>query len=269
LELERISSTQVFQLFLFTIDPVVIEKACRARIHGFIVDMEWRGKKTRQTNYDTQININTLADLRRVRACTDRKELCRINGFGPGTKQEINDVIAIGADEIFLPMVRRPQEVEKALEIIKGRCGLAILVETSDAVQCAEALGKLPLRRVYVGLNDLAIDRGCKNIFHSVADGTLDRIRDYFQVPFGFGGITLPECGTPIPSRLLIAEAARLNCQFSFLRRSFFRDIAGKDWNVEVPGILQAFDAARRSSASEMEELRNEFVAASNLLKKD
>ncbi|HTX90468.1 MAG TPA: aldolase/citrate lyase family protein [Anaerolineales bacterium] len=262
MEPEQSLSNEPFQLLLFTIDPAVIKKACCVGIHGFIVDMEWRGKKERQANYDTQVNINTLNDLRRVRANTDLKVICRINGFGPATGQEVEDVIAAGADEIFLPMVRHPDEVRRTLDMIRGRCDLAILVETMDAVRCAETLGSLPLKRVYVGLNDLAIDRGLRNIFESVVDGTVDRIRSHFRVPFGFGGVTLPDFGSPIPARLLIAEMARLNCRFSFLRRSFFRDIDGKDWEVEVPRILQACDAARHRPLAEMEEQRNEFISS-------
>ena len=37
----------------------------------------------------------------------------------------------------------------------------------------AADLCRLPLTRVYVGLNDLSIDRGLANIFTSVADGTV------------------------------------------------------------------------------------------------
>jgi hypothetical protein len=98
---------------------------------------------------------------------------------------------------------------------------------------------------VYVGLNDLAIQRGCANIFTALIDGTLERIRRPFVVRFGFGGLTLPDCGHPIPCRLLMGEMSRLHCDFSFLRRSFRRDMAGREMAVEIPRLL---DTIRRSS---------------------
>jgi hypothetical protein len=98
-------------------------------------------------------------------------------------------------------------------------------------------LGKLPLSRVYVGLNDLAIDRKKRFIFSALADGTVDYIRQYIKVPFGFAGLTLPDCGYPIPANLLYSEMARLLCSFAFLRRSFLRDIRGKNLAIEIPHI--------------------------------
>ena len=140
-------------------------------------------------------------------------------------------------------MVRSVQEVQNTLDLVADRCGLGILVETLDAVNIADELSELPLTRVYVGLNDLGIERGTPNIFTAIEDGMVERIRHSFEVPFGFAGLTLPEYGSPISCRLLIAELVRLNCGFSFMRRSFHRDIEGKDMSIEVPKIL---DSIRR-----------------------
>jgi hypothetical protein len=114
---------------------------------------------------------------------------------------------------------------------------------------------------VYIGLNDLAIERGASTIFEPVVDGTIDELRRLFSIPFGFGGLTLPDRGSPVPCRLLIAELTRLACSFSFLRRSFHRDIAGRDLAVEIPRLLAAIEAASRrpppSVASERAELEH------------
>ncbi len=250
----------MFELILFAADTKIVKQATEAGVHGFIVDWESKGKQDRQANFDTQINKATIQDLRRARESTDHTVICRINGFGPWTKGEIEAAMSVGADEILLPMVRKPQEVMKTLEMIHNRCGLGILVETSDAVQCSHELAQLPLSRVYVGLNDLAISRGLKNIFFSISDDTVERVRQHFQVPFGFGGLTLPDLGTPIPCRLLIHEMVRTNCQFSFLRRSFYRDIADRDVGVEIPRLLQAIEASRLRSAAAIEADRQELI---------
>ena len=52
-----------------------------------------------------------------------------------------------------------PSEVDRTLDLVAGRCGLGILIETQDAVDRAAALARRPLSRIYVGLNDLRIDR--------------------------------------------------------------------------------------------------------------
>lgn len=234
-----------FQLLLFSSRPDSIPPFIAAGVAGIVVDWERSGKAERQSGADTQINHDTPEDLRRVRASTAARVLCRINGFGPQTRGEAERAIALGADEILLPMVRRLFEVEAVLTHVGGRCGVGILVETDAAVRLAKDLARLPLSRVYVGLNDLAIDRGSPNIFTAVLDGTVERVREPFRVPFGFGGLTLPWGGYPIPSRLLIAEMARLDCQFGVLRRSFLRDIRGREPVGEVSSLLEALENAR------------------------
>jgi hypothetical protein len=141
-------------------------------------------------------------------------------------------------------MVRRPQQVETLLEASAGRCGVGILVEAEDAVRVAAELGRLPLTRVYVGLNDLAIERGSANIFEAVADGTVERVRESFDVAVGFGGLTKPTLGSPVPCALLIAEMMRLGCTFSFLRRSFRRDVPTGEQGQAVKEIRAALARA-------------------------
>jgi coenzyme F420-reducing hydrogenase delta subunit len=240
-----------FDLFLFSTNATFVRDAVAAGIDGIIVDWETRGKDVRQASADTQINYDTLDDLRRVRAATTARVICRINGVGATTACEIEHAIDAGADEILLPMVRTPAEVVSVLEMVRGRCGAGILIETTSAAACAGDLAALPLSRIYVGLNDLAIDRGSASIFDAVADGTLERVRRACRGTFGFGGLTLPSRGAPIPCRLLIAEMSRLECSFSFLRRSFHRDLAGVPLEHAVTLIREGLDAARaRSSAA-------------------
>jgi hypothetical protein len=233
-----------FALLLFSTSPLLIRQAVAAGVQGIVVDWEYLGKERRQQCADTQIGHDTVEDLERVRACTDGPVICRVNGPGAATGAELERAIQAGADEILLPMIRTVGEVEGVLNQVRDRCGVGILIETEAAVAAAPRLARLPLTRVYVGLNDLAIERGTPNLFAAVADGTVERLRHLFRVPFGFAGLTLPERGFPIPCRLLIGEMARLECAFSFLRRSFHRDIRDRDPAVEVPALL---DALRRA----------------------
>ncbi len=233
-----------------------------------VVDWERRGKRRRQAGCDTQINADTPDDLAGVRAATGGRVLCRVNGWGPWTAGEIDLAVELGADEVLLPMVRRPEEVEAAARRVRGRCGLGILVETGDAVRRADELLQHPLSRVYVGLNDLMIDRGCGPLFAALVDGTVDRIAEAAAdagVPFGVAGLTVPEGGHPVPSRLLAGELSRLSASFTFLRRSFHADTAGRDLDLEVPRILAMTDEAHARDREQVARDRAELEAAVGL----
>jgi hypothetical protein len=251
-----------FALFLFSTDVDLIRAAVEGGAAGAVVDWEYIGKAERQAGFDTQINHDTLEDLRRVRACTAARVLCRINAFGPWTQKEIEAAVQAGADEILLPMVRSVEEVERVLEWAKGRCGVGILIETQEAVAICERLAQLPLTRAYLGLHDLAIERRTPNPFRAIPDGIVERVRSAFPIPFGFAGLTLPDRGFPIPCRLLIAEMARLGCSFSFLRRSFLRDIVGRDPQMEIPRILEALREAFRQPLPAREAMHQELLRA-------
>jgi hypothetical protein len=249
-------------LFLFTVDPGRGRDVVAAGAAGIVVDWERRGKARRQEGEGTQINADTADDLARMRAATDGRLLCRINGHGAWTAVEVDRAIACGADEILLPMVRTTEEVDRTLDLVAGRCGLGILIETQDAVGRAASLAERPLSRIYVGLNDLRIDRRSTELFRPLVDGTVDAVRAEAAQPFGVAGLTLPEGGFPVPAFLLAAELVRLGADFTFLRRAFTTDMAGRDPFVEVPRLLATIDDLRQSGPAEAAELRARFVGA-------
>jgi hypothetical protein len=249
-------------LFLFTVDPRWGADVVAAGAAGIVVDWERRGKARRQLGEDTQINSDTPDDLSRMRTATEGRLLCRINGWGPWTAGEVEEAVGRGADEILLPMVRGCEEVDRTLDLVAGRCGLGILIETQDAVDRAAALARRPLSRVYVGLNDLRIDRRSEELFRPLVDGTVDAVRAEVGQPFGVGGLTLPGCGSPVPSDLLAAELVRLGTHFTFLRRSFTADIADRDPFAEVPRLVASVAALGRLEAAEAGDRRARFVAA-------
>jgi hypothetical protein len=248
-------------LFLFTVDPVWGADVVAAGATGIVVDWERRGKARRQLGEGTQINADTPEDLARMRAATDGRLLCRINGFGPWTGGEADEAIARGADEILLPMVRTAEEVDRTLDLVAGRCGLGILIETQDAVDRAAALVRRPLSRIYVGLNDLRIDRRSTELFRPLVDGTVDAVRAEVTQPFGVGGLTLPQAGFPVPSDLLAAELVRVRADFTFLRRSFTADMVGRDPFTEVPRLLASVARLGDASPQEVAARRALFVA--------
>jgi HpcH/HpaI aldolase/citrate lyase family len=249
-------------LFLFTVDPTWGRDVVAAGAAGIVVDWERRGKARRQQGENTQINEDTPEDLSRMRAATPGRLVCRINGHGPWTRTEVEEAVTRGADEILLPMVRTVDEVDRTLDLAAGRCGVAILVETRDAVDRSAELARRPLSRIYVGLNDLRIDRGSDELFRPLVDGTVDAVRATVRQPFGVAGLTLPGRGFPVSSDLLAAEVVRLRTDFTFLRRSFTADMAGRDPFTEVPRLLESLAALGRGDADETAGRRSRFVEA-------
>ncbi len=248
-------------LFLFTVDPSWGRDVVAAGAAGIVVDWERRGKARRQQGENTQINEDTPEDLTRMRAATDGRLVCRLNGYGPWTPGEVADAVARGADEILLPMVRSVDEVDRTLDLAAGRCGVGILVETQDAVDRSADLARRPLSRIYVGLNDLRIDRRSSELFRPLVDGTVDAVRaTVTQQPFGVAGLTLPGRGFPLDAGLLAAELVRMRTDFTFLRRSFTADMAGRDPFTEVPRLLESLAVLRRSGPAEVAGSRSRFV---------
>jgi len=243
-----------------------------------VVDWERRGKRRRQAGADTQVNADTPVDLAAVRAAVgDRgRVLCRVNGWGPWTAAEIDLAAALGADEILLPMVRGEADVDAALGAVDGAglgAGLGILVETVDAVRQVEALvAGRRLSRVYLGLNDLRIDRRARCLFTPLVDGTVDRIAAAVAaagVPFGVAGLTVPDGGSPVPCRLVNGALARVGASFTFLRRSFTADVAGRDVAAEVGRILGAAERARGRSPEVVESEHAELESLVGFLSEE
>jgi hypothetical protein len=241
-----------FDLMLFSTDPDWIALNVSAGVSAIVVDWERNGKFERQAGADTQIGTDTIEDLTRVRDATSACIICRINSFGEHTPAEIENAVSAGADEILLPMVTEAEQVERTIDLARDRCGVGVLIETEEAIGNADAIGKLPITRAYVGLNDLSIARGTPSIFNALVDGTVSDLRPHFPMPFGFGGLTLPERGEPVPCRLLMSIMAGNDASFSFLRRSYHRDMKGRDPHVEIPRILASLESAARRTEREI-----------------
>ena len=242
-----------------------IARAITAGINTFIVDWEFDGKTQRQAGRDTEINRDTFADLCRISKIDGAAVVCRTNKFSQSTRDEVEMAIGGGASLLLLPMVSNALEVEMFLAYVGGRVGAGILIETGDAVQNIQEISQFDIQAVYIGLNDLAISLGRDNIFAVVADGTLDKIAEVLldrRIPFGWGGLTLVDAGSPIPCRLLMAEMARVRSRFSFLRRSFRRHMVGRDVSFEVRRIQEMWRHLHLRSTEEIRTDQQELYEA-------
>ena len=243
----------MLELWLFTTDLDFALVAEEAGISSIIVDWESQSKKERQAYTDFECKGDTLEDLERISSGISKNCVCRVNASNPLLRSEIDQAIAVGADIIFLPMAKDEVEVEEFMSYVDERAKTGVLIETKEAVGNAEKIAKLKPDFIYVGLNDLSISRGHKNIFRAVLDGTVEKLREIFKDQlFGFGGVTVVDGGYPIPASLLLKEMSSLECDFSFLRRSFKKDIIGRDMKLEVSRINENFEEFKKRSTEEI-----------------
>jgi len=256
---------ETIELVVVEHDTTRVRALAASGARTFLVDWEYRHKDARQQGFDTEIRPGTPADLSAVTAVPDVSAWCRINALHPGTLAEVDSAIAGGAAGIFLPMVVAPSEVERLLELVNDRASVGILVETVAALAAIRELATLPLDRVYFGLNDFAISRGGGSIFRALIDGSVEQAREAFAgTAFGVAGLTAPDGGCPIPCRRLIQEMARLDCTFSFLRRSFFRDLATRRADAMIAGI---HDAWRESIARDAATVAGDHAALCEIVR--
>lgn len=245
-----------FDLFVFHRDTASDRDCIRAGCSGVVVDLEVKGKHERQASYNTQINQHSLHDINGLKAM-GTYVICRINAIDYDSVNEIDRVIDAGADEILVPMVRTRQEIEQTFRQVDGRLAISLMIETTEALNLAPVVNDHNVRRVFVGLNDLHITQGKPTLFHVLADGTVDIIRQKFRhAAFGFGGLTLPGSGHPLPVDYFFHELARLNCQFTFLRRSFFSDSQQIPASEAIPAIQAEIQKTRQRKASQIESDR-------------
>lgn len=257
----------MLDLLLFTTDVSLASRATSAGAAGIVIDWERRGKEERQAGFDTLVSADSPEDLDRMRRSVSAPVICRLDELGPWSAEQVELAVELGADELLLPMIRSPVEVEGVLNLVDGRCGVGFMLETVDALACADELGRLPVSHVYVGLNDLAIERGSQSLFTALVDGTVESVRESFSnVPFGFAGPGVPDseatANFPIPPALLLGELARLRADFTTLRRSFWRYVEGRDVAVALATMASAAQAAASRDAETVASDHRALVAA-------
>lgn len=254
-----------FELLLFTARPDLARAAAAAHIDAVVVDLEYRGKHSRQAGADTEVNRYTPPDVAACVSAGGAPVTCRINAVGTWTADEVDAVIDAGASELLVPMATTPNQVETVQRLVDGRARVGALIETPEAVAAASDFASLGLSRIYIGLNDLAIARRTPTVFTALVDGTAESVAEKVVASgtsFGFAGLTLPDLGHPVPCRLLIAEMSRLGCRHAFMRRSFLRDVSMNQFAEGIRAIREAIEAATQRTAHVVAEERAELVQA-------
>jgi 2-keto-3-deoxy-L-rhamnonate aldolase RhmA len=195
------------------------------------VDLECDGKAERQKGHDTFISTHHVEDVGRVKAVLKHSSLMvRVNPYqlhNPETsKNEVNEVLAQGADLLMLPMFAEARQVKGFCEMVNGRVPVVLLLETAGALNSlTEWLDTPGIYEVFVGLNDLHLSLGCRFMFEPLLQGHVDRVAEAVKLRglrFGFGGIARMNEGV-LPGRDVLGEHLRLGSQAVILSRTFNR----------------------------------------------
>ncbi|MGN0454217.1 MAG: aldolase/citrate lyase family protein [Ruminococcus sp.] len=219
------------KLMYITNRPEIAQIAESAGVDRIFVDMEYIGKSQRQGGMDTVQSHHTVEDVATVKnAITTAELIVRVNPIHGETQEfcsseeEINDVIANGADIIMLPYFKTADEVREFVRLVDGRARTLPLVETVEAVNAVDEILDIDgIDEIFIGLNDLSLGYGKKFMFELLSDGTVEYLCNKFKkkgIPYGFGGIASLGKGL-IPSECIIKEHYRLGSTCSILSRSF------------------------------------------------
>lgn len=239
------------RLFLFTADLEGARRAERAGIDSVIVDWERHGKHARQNGHDTEINDHSVAAVSTLSSQLRIPVTVRVNPLHAGTAAEVQQALDGGAATLMLPMARTPQEVEAFVRTVAGRAQTLIQIETQALADRCAALRSIDWTYAHVGLNDLKISRGGVWLWEPLADGTIEQICDTLSGRVvGFGGATVVGGGAPIPFLGLLQEMARLGAGMAVLRRSFLREVEGRNWTAEIRALRAVWAALHERSAS-------------------
>lgn len=221
------------ELMFITNDPDVAIIAERNGVERIWVDLETLGKEERQKNMNTVKSKHTVQDVEKLSQVLTTSELMvRVNPWNVNSVDEIEQVIAAGAQRIMLPMWKSVHEVQCFLDTVDRRVATTLLLETSEAADCLDSVLELPnVDEIHIGLNDLHLSRGLTFMFELLSDGTVEKLCHKIKckgLQFGFGGIARIGEGM-LPAEKIVCEHYRLGSTRAILSRSFCNTDEVKD----------------------------------------
>ena len=227
----------MLKLLFITNAPEIAVVAEKAGVDRIWIDLESLGKELRQKNLNTVKSQHTVDDIRRIVPLLSKsKMLVRVNPWNPDSEREIDEVIDAGADIIMLPYWKRSIEVSNFISCVNGRCRTLLLLETREAVECLDSVLEIPgVDEFHIGLNDLRISYGYKDMFEPFGNGLLDELSQKLGkagIPFGIGGVGQFGLGLSPSPEELIAEHYRLGSSAVILSRTFCN--AGKLGDIRL-----------------------------------
>ena len=260
----------MLNLMYITRSPEIARIAEKSGVDWIFVDMEFIGKELRQGGLDTVQNHHTVEDVASIKAALKHaKLLVRVNPIHdkmidyPSSLDEINSVIAAGADIVMLPFFKTVEEVEQFVKFVDGRARVCLLVETPEAAVLLDDIVEVPgIDMIHFGLNDMHLALGMKFMFQLLADGSVDKWTNIVgrkSIKYGFGGLASLDGGA-VPGRMILKEHYRLGSQMVILSRAFCNTdkITAK---AEVSEIFRIGISDIRELEKEMDNMtQDEFI---------
>ena len=227
----------MLRLMYITNDPVIGKIAQKSGVDWIFIDLEYIGKKDRQSNRNTVISAHTIEDIIRMRSVIDKSQLLvRVNPLGKWSKKEIDESISAGADIIMLPFFKNKKEVEEFIYLVDKRVKTCLLIETMSAVNSIDEILEVKgIDYVHIGLNDIHIERKTSFMFEFLADGYVDTLANKIKnknIPFGFGGIAYIGSDLLPKAEDIIADHYRLGSTSVILSRSFVNSSNVGDYDM-------------------------------------
>lgn len=241
------------QLMYITNRPEIARIADCNGVDIVIVDLETKGKELRQKHLNTVKSNHSINDIPIIKKCLETaKLLVRINPPNKDTADEVDAVIAGGADIVMLPYFCTAEEASEFIDFVAGRAQTCLLVETPAAVDNIDKILEINgIDRIHIGLNDLHLGYGMKFMFQLLVDGTVEQLCNKFHeknLIYGFGGIARMGQGK-LPAEYVIAEHVRLGSRVAILSRSFC--------NTDTVTDIATIDRIFRDGIREIREFEN------------
>lgn len=208
-----------------------------AGVDRIFVDLEYIGKEERQGHLDTVISRHQIEDIGKIKdVLTSSKLLVRVNPIYGGSEQEINQVIANGADIVMLPMFRHVEEVRTFIDLVNGRARTCLLAETAAAMARIDDIIEVEgIDEIHIGLNDMHLDMKLNFMFELLSGGIVEYLAEKIKaknIEFGFGGIARIGYGM-LPAEYILGEHYRLGSKIAILSRSFCNANIGNVNDIE------------------------------------
>lgn len=257
------------QFLMILSDPEIARYICRDKGVTPMVDLERLGKAERQGHLGTWKSQQDIEDVSRIRGVVgDAELLVRIDPFHDGTKAQLDEVIARGADAVMLPMFHDIDTLARFLDLLGDRAEPVPLFETARSVAALPDMVKqLGLRRLHIGLNDLHLDLGDVFLFEPLANGYLEEPCAALRnagVRFGIGGLARAREGIVSPE-FLLGEHVRLGSTAAILSQTFHRNpenLAELKKSIDFPEEMARLRAIyQRFLAMDAEGLEHNRVA--------
>lgn len=252
----------MLKLLYITNDDRIALAAERSGVNRIWIDLEVLGKEQRQKNLNTVKSFHTIEDIKKIAPLLNKSDLLvRVNPWNKNSKKEIDEVIDAGADIIMLPYWKTKEEVWNFITYLDGRCRSLLLLETKEAVEELKSVLEIKgIDEIHIGLNDLRLSYGYKDMFEPFASGLLDKLSTIIKeagIPFGIGGIGQFGLGLSPSPEELIAEHYRLGSTAVILSRTFC--------NAEK---IKDIDLIEKTLTDNIKRLRETEIWAADLDKK-